>query len=167
MERDMNQIPLGELITPKISDVPSIAIRQALDDLEKAEACDNLYVNMNVWHGPFDTFSNMAKAHMEQLRDMSGKPNATCVVCLAGSVISAAGNDARRDIRPENFDHTTYNKLLGFNALRTGDVPTFLKYFGFRNIFKYPRMFLFYENDPVKFKQELRKLADCLEKDGL
>mgnify|MGYP000919634935 CR=1 FL=1 len=150
--------PLGELVAPNISDTMSIAIRQALDDLEKAEACDNLRVNMEYWHS----------MRME---------NGPCYVCLAGSVISAAGNDARRIINPYDFfeddNEITFRKLLAFDFLRKGDYEKAMFSFGIPTpkinevLEGFPLELSSYHINPVQFKNDLRTFADHLERHGL
>ncbi len=163
---------MTDVATPKLSDKPSEVIRQALADMEMVEGCSNLIIDMNEWHTPFP------KSSKEQLRKAQNKPNATCAVCMAGSVISAAGNFADQWILPHMFDEKTQNKLRALNWFRTGifliglqEFPEALARYktdeNFRHGVKSRSMNIDYHKDPVQFKKKLHEFADYLESEGL
>lgn len=144
------------LVKPKLSDIPSKAIRQALDDLAAVEAQKDLYT------------VDMCNYHVYDAED------AKCAVCFAGAVIAGAGNDPKRNLEPSSFDDKTHNKLRGLDCFRGGDIAEAINFFGVKKI---PLLLntddsfyvdvTDYDDNPKKFKKDMNELADNLEKLGL
>jgi len=156
------------LKTPKLSNKPSQAIKQAVADLTAVEKLKKQYiVDMNGWHDPEDTYSPVTKQETRK-----------CAVCFAGSVIARAGNDPAREIYPESFPESVANKLIALDSFRLGDILGGLETWG---ITKIPLILqnrdswessatldiTEYEEDPKQFKKDMLEVASNLEKLGL
>ena len=135
---------------PKLSDTPSTAIRQAIDDLKAVEKMKEYVVDMDgSWH-------NM-------------RSDGKCHLCLAGAVIARAGNDPLENLAPGSFDRKLSDKLEGIDHFRTGCIAAGLADFNK----KVPRILTDevrvtpYYIDPRKFKKEMLEIAESLEALGL
>jgi len=136
-------------VTPRISSVPSRAIYQALRDLEWVERSKRFTVEMGLWFEP--------EAH------------GRCCVCLAGAVLAHAGNSAKLDLCPSNFNKQTARRLCGLDCFRSGALAAGLEEFG-RAVPNHLPSYIDiveYEDDPWLFKQQLRALADLLKANKL
>lgn len=153
-----------------LSDYPSEAILQALDDLEWAEKNPNYEVDMGFWH-----------------TGARGKKS-KCAVCLAGSVLGRRFvKDHTKEANPLDLDlYTDYkednkellaDKILSFNSLRVGFIRNFLDHWieggcserhslSLKILKVLPENFIEYEENPTKFKKQLRTIAKVLDEEG-
>lgn len=159
---------------PKLPNTMSGLLRVALADLIAVERLKKTYaINMKVWHKPIN----------EAPGDYFGPniPDNKCVVCFAGSVMAMTLKvKPTEDIHLANnktngFDLGTIAKLEALDYLRQGIVREAAARLGIEtNIrdkgpisgelmdVKVHR----YEDDKVRFKKDMRKLADQLEAVG-
>jgi hypothetical protein len=144
-----------------LSDKPSEAIRQALEDLEKVEKDDRYAVDMGTWH--------------------LASPDGRCHVCLAGAVMAMTGRmdvgATIRDVRT-GFPMDVVNKLFALDSFRSGDIHEGLIYWGHAgrssdhiekrliNIVKSHDVCP-YHVDHAAFKEDVEKIARYLEEYGL
>lgn len=141
--------------TPKISDTPSIAIRQALTDLEAIEKDKRYDVNMNSYHSATEF-------------------GTTCEVCFAGAVIARSGNEPTMEIVPEMFTKKVSGKLHGLDDFRQGHIYEGLQEFGIKED-KIPLVLKVslaidladYDRNKKQFKKDMLQIACELEKFGL
>ena len=138
----------------KLPEKPSELIRLALHDLELCEQNDRYAINMDRWHVPSEN---------------------KCYVCLAGSVMAKSLNaDAWNYLEPYDYIYKIKIKLLVLDEFRKGHVhkgiillfPESFGHMRFDNL-SCCRDIIPYEENPIKFKQQMHKLADDLEKEGL
>lgn len=138
-------------MTMKLPRVASELIRLALTDLERAEKSDLHRVDMDVWH-----------------RRVTYE---LCSVCLAGAVMAFSLEQEPDSILvPEDFDSHTKNALNALNEFRAGWPRAGLETMGVwydEHDVPRTRMMAKYEHEPVKFKKQMVKLADDLERAGL
>lgn len=164
----------------KFSDKPSEVIDMALADLIAIEKMDGYRIDMAHWHSP-DT--------------LYGKP--VCYVCLAGAVIAQETEaQPTEKLTPDLLKGLTSSdikKLDALDALRCGWLSVFLedgfpdlpfkpeyteileKYEGSPTISSWPNLkrwlqvdYVRYDtNDPEKFKDYLRIVANVLEDLGV
>ena len=130
-----------------LSDVPSVAILQALEDLEACERDFRYRINMRKWHAPGDT---------------------QCHVCLAGSVM-AKRYDAAIDCSYDPDCFPPRSMLVALDDFRQGAVCIALIYLGLCRPDGLPcRMNVTeYKFDPAAFKSDMRRLAALLAEHGL
>lgn len=132
-----------------LPDKPSELIRVALADLAKVERSKKYRVEMGTWHEPVD---------------------GVCEVCLAGAVMAKTLKSYPNETlwADTDFDDDTKNKLLALDFLRQGEVVEALEQLGFddhEHIHDYD--IVSYHTDRNEFKDDMRHLADDLEKVGL
>lgn len=135
--------------TVTLPDKPSKLIRVALEDLEACERDDRYVIDMAEWHTKY-----------------SGK----CHVCLAGSVMSnRLHTPVNVDSGPFAFNDELMWKLVALNEFRRGCVSEGLFRLGYyqqaRDLWSVS--IARYDQSQSEFKNDMRKLADGLEKAGL
>lgn len=154
-----------------LSDYPSEAILQALEDLEWVEKTSGFGVKMEDW---IDV----------------AKDGSTCEVCQAGAVMIrryakikkfGTGIHSPRYVMGENpfgYDVVTSNQVRSFDYLREGQILSFLvewidegEYAKHIEIFEdiFDELYLnwvYYEESPTKYKAQLRKVAKILSEEG-
>jgi len=153
----------------QLSEYPSEAILQAVEDLEWAEKNPKYYVDMAIWHYP-------RQGH--------------CRVGLTGSIL------ARRYVKDHNISSSPLEikssllevytekgakviiaKLFSFSSLRRGDIYSFLEAWIKGKQRDKSRMtttilneveggIVNYHDNPNLFKQQLRKIAKILNREG-
>jgi hypothetical protein len=137
-----------------LPDKPSAVLSLGLKDLEKAERSKKYEVYMGDWHIPAGQYG-----------DGTRRP---CAVCMAGSVMAfslKADDEAFKF--PHDYDSDTRFKLSAINAFRTGQVISGLRLMDFSSDFiakkkLFDRHVADYNEDPKKFKQEIKKLISDL-----
>ena len=149
----------------KLPDKPSELIELALADLEKVEKLPEVYdVYMPRWHRP-----------------SAGK----CMVCLAGAVLAQTlSTDPKKNIElsgsldESGLDKDTWRKLRSLDDFRCGRIGEGLYEMGLIGIDEsYNRSELeiedeeridddLYAESPMRFKAELRNVADRLRAEG-
>lgn len=96
---------------------PSILIREALEDLHKAEQSTDYRVKMTLWHRP-------------AVGDPQGTSRGPCAVCLAGASIAFRAGDKTTPgmaLTPAFFNADTENLLYALNSARTGQWDRFAR----------------------------------------
>lgn len=143
-------LPTIETVDEPLSEIPSVAIRQALDDLQAAERA-GVKIDMGVWL----------------------KQNGECQACLAGSVMLrrpdafAASIPQLHEFIPN--DSSIGGRLIGLNSFRQGFVEDGCGDFGAslpENMEPY-RTIPQYAEDRNGFIAAMSQLADDLEAAGL
>ena len=137
------------VILPKI---PSKLIRLALKDLEWVEKRKKIYkVDMYSWH----------------------EPNSHCSVCLAGAVMANTLKcDPKDEVRPEYIPRNKL-QLRALDYFREGFVRYGLSNLIGQRVTKFSgdqignRVITEYSDNKRRFKSQMRKMADDLEKLGL
>lgn len=135
----------------ELSEIPSMAIEQAVQDLEAVEADSRYVVDMGDWHRYFPEYE-------------------TCSVCLAGAVMAKSLNAAAdKDYSPTTlFDPSTSNRLRGLDKFRAGLIDEGLRLFGRGlSIPMSDVVHMSYGSNPALFKQQMRELAARLRAAGL
>jgi hypothetical protein len=130
-----------------LSEIPSIAILQALEDLEACERDPRYVVDMSCWHIPDDD---------------------QCAVCLAGSVMAkrlGANHDV--DFLPRNFEKR--DMLRSLDRFRCGEINDGLIDLEISIPAGLPDDVPVeeYGVDPAAFKADMRRLAAMLAEVGL
>lgn len=136
---------------------PSVAVRQALEDLEAIERNPDTYVNMDVWAQP--SIGNR------------------CCVCLAGAILYNRYNIQNPDtihkmlnnenVGPQQPDFDKIKKLASFEHLRQGQVGLFLRDWGIKlNSFGLLYNYVSYSLEAELFKDWLEEVAKYLEESG-
>lgn len=139
-----------ELI-PKLAKKPSDLMRQAIHDLERAEADSRYSVSMWLWHDEF---------------------NGQCAVCLAGAVIAfSLGMEPNKCASPSTYSHDyIWSRLHALDDFRTGDIRLGLMMMGLVQLEERVKpercKIALYESNPALFKADMLKLADTLETMG-
>lgn len=128
----------------------SVAIRQAVEDLEWCESQPQTYqIKMDFWHEPY--------------------PDG-CAVCLAGSVIAhRIGIPPDLSRVPESFSPDVHRMLIAIDMVRQDDVSNALDVLGYDEVlldWSEPRV-VPYDRDPVAFKADMLEIADMLEERGI
>lgn len=154
---------------------PSELIRVALADLKAVEKNEKYRVNMNVWHArgfEYERHNNGVLKFDE--RGFPIKKSEHCAVCFAGAVMACTLKvDDSSEAEPIDkiFSKATTGKLLALNNFRSGYVRDGLLDMGVSHK-KLEAVESFfdvtdYEDDPAKFKRDMRRLAKKLEEAGL
>lgn len=156
-----------------LSDYPSIAIRQCVEDIEAVEATEGMKINMGTWH--------------------NRRPDGTCEVCAAGA-IAVRRYPYRHQFDPmsnirfiRGVQKSSYYKDKKSIALETKQVESFDflrrgKFYWFlsawvenkRDVYdlaealgtKFRRSWVAYDVNPTIFKKNFLKIADFLESEG-
>lgn len=129
-----------------LSDVPSVAILQALEDLEACERDPRYEIHMNAWHEEED---------------------GQCLVCLAGSVMAQRlGASVGEYLEPGDFERES-NKLRALDNFRCGLVAEGLRQFHRQPVAIEWERSISYHTDPAAFKADMRRLAVLLAEHGL
>lgn len=142
--------------------VPSALIRLAINDLEKIETDPAYAVDMSYWHVPhIDT---------EKRRNI-------CHVCLAGSVMANSLKcDATKEVSPSSIDPETKKILWALDSFRMGNL---YEAFCYLDLIDDDKVHAFLNSKPKSidvvpyefsakgFKDQMRRLADDLESNGL
>jgi hypothetical protein len=153
MAKKTRKIVLKE---PKISNKPSVAIRQAVADLEAIEKMPEFMIDMNMYFG--------------KLEDENGNPKGKCAVCFAGAMIARAKNDPNIYIEPDRFPNKTRDKLYGLDRFRAGYISDGLEMFGIK---KLPSLLAHdvevpeYYDNKSRFKKKMLEISDQLKAFGL
>lgn len=134
---------------PKLSDVPSEALAQALSDLELVEQDEEYVVDMYSWHEP---------------------NSGGCKVCLAGAVLAKTVKvPINVKISPNFFMNTASRmsgKLYAMDSFARGDVSGGLSHFGIESkndvFFPVPT----YESNPDGFKSVIKSIIKKLKEIG-
>ena len=136
-------------MTNTLPDTLSALIRVGLVDLHKCEKDDKYIINMDDWHNPYE--------------------DGTCAVCLAGSVMAKTLNTNvnERMVPVGTQDGVIEAKLYALDNARTGCVDRALGHMALYTTYKYDRLIVDYEDDPVLFREQMSQLADDLEADAL
>lgn len=141
-------LPADAGLPQELSDIPSIAIRQALADLAKCEADPKYRIYMRAWHDPKD---------------------GVCLVCLAGSVLAK-----RFGISPrEHIDVArgcvvpSRNMLMSLDDFRMGYMRIALMRLK-RELGDLPEYINIksYHSDKVAFYRDMHALTNDLEQHG-
>ena len=158
------------------TEVASIMIRQALEDLEATENKEYFEVNMGNWMTIEDKFiekeypiTGLGPTNKEVVR--------VCKVCFAGSVMSNRLQDDIVETLPSDFDDRTRDCLYSLDCLRAYEYSCFLARFygeGSDSTIKAQEEMetlnlsrKLYREDPQQFKENMSKIADKLEELGL
>lgn len=140
-----------------ISDKPSEALRQAVTDLEKCEKDERFEIDMSNW---------------------AMTVGGVCQVCLAGAMLvqQCGIPDEGLVYTLNNLPHDVVGKMWGIDAFRVGrlwDGVSSFKQGGYsidvdrvEGLPAYENVGT-YEDNPTMFKQQMRSIADMLEKVGL
>jgi len=129
----------------KLSDL----IELALGDLIKCERSPKYKIDMGNWHHP----------RLDK-----------CFICLAGAIIAQSLNvDVKTDYYPSDFNDFTERRLNALNFLRGGNVGFAYSTLDERRKLTHflDRSIISYEDNPGKFKRQMRKLARDLREAGL
>ena len=132
----------------KLPDVPSVLIKAAVKDTKLAEKSQKYEVDMGKWH----------------------EPNGKCSICFAGSVMAFTLNThASNNLKPEDFDLDTCNKLLALDEFRTGYIEYGLIEMGLvlKDGMEDWMKVCPYWKDKTKFYKDMKKVVKELEKYGL
>lgn len=87
-----------------LSDIPSVILREALDDLKLAEASDKYSIEMTDWH-EYDSISD------------------TCFVCLGGAVLAFSCDENPRTRHDDmELSNDIQLKLFMLDSFRMGDI---------------------------------------------
>lgn len=147
----------------------SALLRLALEDLNMVEQSPKYDVDMGEWHRPV----------VRQYGD-NVPPLHTCIVCLAGAVMTRALNEEEQ-YDPQEFDDDTVSKFDALDFLRHGHIEAaYLMLFPATDMVEEAstirmlherglrsRIITRYAHGPEQFRSQLHKLADDLEKAGL
>jgi len=135
---------------------PSALIRMAVDDLEKLERTPGFKVDMTVF--------------VDKGEEGEGEP---CLVCLAGAVMVCRLDGLNvpgtlKGLRPCDFPDNEA-ELNALDAFRNGDVDEgcYCLYLAAPESYWELTVPHPYEDGPMQFKADIRKLADELEDRGL
>ena len=138
---------------------PSRVIEMALEDLEIVEADQKYAINMMAWHEP------IARPNFMFPDSYIGK----CAVCLAGCVIANRfQRDRDDDLMPEDFNRSIEFRLLALDLFRTGAVDGGLRLMDIDpSEGCYALDVTAYEDNPTRFKADMRAMAAMLRNHGL
>ena len=130
-----------------LSDIPSVAILQALEDLEACERDFRYRINMHKWHTPGEN---------------------QCHVCLAGSVM-AKRYDAAIDCSHAPDCFPPCSMLVALDDFRKGAIYIALIYLGLRvpSVLSGRACVTDYKDNPAAFKSDMRRMAALLAEHGL
>lgn len=138
--------------TKELPNKPSELLNLALNDLELCEKDSKYVINMGTWHLPEEE---------------------DCLVCLAGAVMAKSLDcDIDAEISPSEMKLLASDqaKLNALDRVIKGDVGGFLGGCGVDRLrasqYAYISV-IFYDDNPVLFKETLRDLAGELKEDGL
>ena len=146
-----------------LPDKPSELIRVAIADLEKCEQDPRYVIEMSVWHEDATVVRTDA--------DEQGKPDAICAVCLAGAVMAKSLGtkpDGRATPSMVVDGEADRGRLLALDSLRVGDMVGAMLSLGLDEPEDTSvRSVAAYHDDSIRFKSDMRRLADDLERAGL
>lgn len=141
------ELPADAGLPQELSDIPSVAIRQALADLAECETDSRYEIYMKTWHDPKD---------------------GVCFVCLSGSVLAKRfGVSPREHIDVQSCIVPSRNMLMALDEFRMGyihsalmrlkrkpgDLPEFINIESYRS-------------DKVAFYRDMHALTNGLEQHG-
>ena len=133
--------------TPEpLSDIPSVAIRQALADLRKCEADERYVIEMGAWHEPIS--------------------NGRCEVCLAGAVVAQRNGVPLNQVWEPSIGEDMLDAL---NMFREGFLDEAFELLGYDQHPKaVPTVFSVraYRIDRYGFYADMERMADMLEEAG-
>ena len=154
-----------------LPDKPSDLITAAIIDLEKAEKMPDVYtINMGKWHEPVTYW-------YEDDTLVQGKGDERCAICFAGAVMAMElGCTPIENCMPSEYDDATKLKLMSLDAFRCGQFDLALDYWdapkekqediiqaAYGLYYDMPT----YRDDPQKFKDSMREVAEKLRHIGL
>ena len=158
------------------TEVASIMVRQALEDLEATENKEYFEIDMNNWVYHEDRYEDEVEDNY--FGPVKLEFNRICKVCFAGSVMSNRFKVLKNDATPYDLDHRTTNCLLSLDKLRRYRYDLFLvrcyptkteEEIGLivdeLNLLDLTKVF--YEENAQQFKENMNKIADKLEELGL
>lgn len=132
-----------------LSNTPSIAILQALEDLKKIRKTPGYIIEMGDWHVSY--------------------PGKGCCVCFAGAVMAAReGVPQHKTTLPHDFPKYKRNMFRALNSFRQGDIMMGLDRLGVEWTDKMPVCIAVHEADDFPaFSRDMRKISRMLAKHGL
>lgn len=151
---------------PKLGSLPSIAILQALADLEAAEKNPKLLIDLSIWHDPLPLSAKVVERRRQH------KPKAVCSVCFAGVVMARpAGQPLDRTLNYGSFDAPLSNRLNALDDFRRGEIATGLRAWGYDDAYvrvhaPFDVAVPGYDESKVRFKAAMRKMAKDLAAKG-
>ena len=157
------------------TEVASIMIRQALEDLEATENKKYFEVDMVNWVSVQNKY--LAEPTPLKLGPLETEVTRVCRVCFAGSVMSNRLTNTPMDMSPDDFDDTTRDCLFALDGLKSYRYYIFVKYFH-RSGHEFSEKIsaelsqlnlnrVTYEKNSQQFKENMNKIADKLEELGL
>jgi len=157
------------------TEVASIMIRQALEDLEATENKEYFEVDMGNWVSVQNKY--LAESAPLKLGPLETEVTRVCRVCFAGSVMSNRLTNTPKDMEPHDFDDTTRDCLFALDGLRSYRYYTFVNVFH-QNGHEFAKKVskelgqldldrVTYEENAQQFKENMNKIADKLEELGL
>lgn len=151
----------------KLSEKPSEAIKQALEDLKACIEDPNYIINFTDWHSP------RYVDHTDQFGN--GIDRKVCEVCFAGAVMAKTFEcPIEEEIAPSAFDKRTEKMFSALDNFRAGNVES-----GLSDLYGYEKTTaLFVEHNlpkfiPVnqrnqdEFFEDLERMSNLLEQAGL
>ena len=157
------------------TEVASIMIRQALEDLEATENKEYFEVDMRKWVSVENKY--LAETEPLKLGPLDKEVTRICKACFAGSVMSNRLTNTITNMDPHDFDETTRNCLFALDKLRGYNYYIFVRDFHQKShefaekITTELRQLnldeVTYEENTQKFKENMNKIADKLEELGL
>ena len=157
------------------TEVASVMIRQALEDLEATENKKYFEVDMGNWVSVQNKY--LAEPKPLKLGPLEAEVTRICKVCFAGSVMSNRLADTIMSMTPDDFDKTTRDCLFALEDLRSYGYYNFADYF-YQKSHKFNEKItaeliqlnlnrVTYEENAQQFKENMNKIADKLEELGL
>lgn len=137
----------------KLSNKLSVAILQALDDLELCMNDDNYIIDFHHYHNPIEPIKDQFKNIVDK----------KCAVCFAGSIIAKRlkPNEFNEDIRPADFNKNIENMLLALDCVRSGFINQALSQLGIDGNFK---NVIVNQHDYEVFKSQMIEISNILKK---
>jgi hypothetical protein len=134
----------------------SVAILQALDDLELCMNDVNYIIDFNLFHHPIDPIKDQFKNIV----------NKKCAVCFAGSIIAKRlkPNEFNEDIRPSDFNKKTENMLLALDQIRSGSIIQALYQLGIYENSENFKNVVVNQHDYNIFKSQMIEISNMLKK---
>jgi len=158
---------LARALPNKLSEL----IRVSLDDEAAAFKSAQYSIEMDDWHCPGKDY----RKDPPYRRDSSSE---VCEVCLAGAVMAFSLKcDPQLDIHPDAFSNKTEQKLYALDAVRDGCVSDADAFMKGRRRMEAPVSFsddewnnfpiVDYDDDRIRWRRDMRKIAHRLEKVNL
>lgn len=158
------------------TEVASIMIRQALEDLGATESKEYFEVDMNKWVFHENRYED--EFDEEELGIIKSEFTRICKVCFAGSVMSNRLGVFTHNTNPSNFDLRTRECLRSLDDLRQYHYHHFsLTFYSHKSdeeiasiVDKLKSLSLTgtrYSENAQQFKENMNKIADKLEELGL